>query len=254
MSLGGGTPVAVAQAQPYSQGIAVNATTLAWGLNAADQANDSVHAMPLAGGAVKTFMVGTTSGSTGIAMDSTTVYSSNWTDFTLTAFPLDGGTPIILASASWDLENGSYEAPIAVDATDVYWVDLGGLERVPKGGGAVTKLLSGICCGGSIALDSVNAYVTNPEGSGDVTMVPLDGSAATTLASGQDSPSRIAVDADNVYWTNSVWAGSVWRVPIAGGTPVRLASGQITPNGIAVDAKAVYWANQNGGTVMKLAK
>ncbi len=76
--------------------------------------------------------------------------------------PLDGGTPITLASG----QSGPWS--IAVDATSVYWTNSGGAGNGP----------------------------------GTVMKVPLGGGTPITLASGQGAPAGIAVDTTSVYWTD----------------------------------------------------
>lgn len=121
---------------------------------------------------------------------------------------------------------------IAVDATTVYWVNMGSVDSSgrPSGNGSVMKC----------AID----------GCGDKPIV---------LASNQLNPIAIAVDATSVYWVNRGTQntqggyngdGSVMKCAIGGcgGMPTVLAAGQYGSNTLAVDATAVYWTNEGDGT------
>ena len=69
-----------------------------------------------------------------------------------------------------------------------------------------------------VAVDSTNVYWVNAgdfTGSlgGTVMKMPLGGGIPTTLASGQAKPLKVAVDSTSVYWTNAVnAAGTVMKL------------------------------------------
>jgi hypothetical protein len=170
---------------------------------------------------------------------------------------------------------------IAVDATHVYWANVGTLAdagggiisgtgsivKTPVGGGVPVTLASGQALPTGIVVDATNVYWTNEGDSdpssapvGTVMSVPLGGGAAITLASGQSMPQSIAVDATSVYWTNEssmlegmggvLVSGYAVKVPLGGGAVTTLASSSGPSAGIAVDATNVYWAA--GGNVMSV--
>ena len=178
---------------------------------------------PLNGGA-STVLASSQKFPAAIAADGTTVYwadSGNFnSDGTVMAVSKDGGTPTVLASAQ--------DAPwaVAVDDTSVYWVNLGtftapllpsstlvpppstasnydgSVVKMPKGGGPVTTLVSGIRIPGAL-LASVGLCVT-----------------------------AIATDSTSVYWTDFGSEGAVSRVmkvPKEGGAPVTLVAVPVPP-------------------------
>ncbi len=220
-----------------------------------------------------------------IAVDSTSVY---WTDYnggTVRKVAIGGGTPMTLASGqspplaiavapasvywvnygnpadvlSVSLDGGTpttvasgleFPGVVAVDDTNVYWGSSGGgiqTEALDGGTPTTLTLVSGVL--NSMAVDPTSVYWTTPY---NVFKVALDGGVATTLASGSGIMG-VAVDATSVYWTDHS-AGTVLKRDLASTSTVTLASGQGEPNGIAVDATTVYWTSTVDGTVMKIPK
>jgi hypothetical protein len=109
----------------------------------------------------------------GVAVDSTSVYytDANNPGGTVLKVPLAGGTAVTLAQN----QNGPWM--IAVDASNVYWVNYGTM-------------------GGSV---------------GSVMKVPLGGGTPVTLAAQQGSPEFLTVDDTSVYWTNQS-SGTVMKI------------------------------------------
>lgn len=156
---------------------------------------------------------------------------------------------------------------IAVDDTNVYWIEYGSgtVKKIAKGGGPVGTLASGLFSPSGLALDNSFVYFAENVGSpaSNIKKVSKGGGAVTTLVSGQPSTSKVAVDRTSVYWTDFN-SGAVRKVGINGGTVSTLATASSFASGIAVDGTSVYWTefnnpgpvrkvSLNGGTVTELA-
>ena len=172
----------------------------------------SVQALPVpsTGGTVTTLASEHGGSSSGIAIDSTSVY---WTY--LSAAPsavlavmstsLAGGAPVTLASGP-AVASGPLEHPsVAVNSTGIYWGTPSILRGMLKSGGTPADLV-----------------------------VPW----------GPKEPGDLAVDETSVYWVNAD-ESAVMKAPLTGGPPVTLAAGQSHPRAIAVDATSVYWATSS---------
>jgi hypothetical protein len=214
VALGGGTPTLVATGFTNDP-IAVGPSGV-YGTNG----SDAPVSAPLQGGGAATVLApGPGNSNTyGIAVDSTSVY---WTDFNdpgvVSKVPRGGGQATTLAT-------GHVAFGIAVDATSVYWVNGGGasagsLMKVARSGGTPVTLAMGFPGPIGLAIDAQNAYVTvggQSNTGGWIVKVPLRGGNITTLVGGLNQPYGIAVDATSVYWT------TLGGTPGGGGTIMKL--------------------------------
>ncbi len=168
-----------------------------------------------------------------------------------------GNTPGVFVSGQ------EVPSALAIDSTNVYWVNLGStypskdgqVMMMPQGGGTPVALATEQKTPYAITVDSDNVYWTNQGslmGDGTIMAVPIAGGTPTTLASGQGNPTSLAVNSTAVYWVNSDSIALAWA-PLHGGTPATLASNGIIEdtylNGIALSADHVYWADPYHGCV-----
>lgn len=178
--------------------------------------------------------------------------------------------------------SGSQLAGLAVDATNVYWIDQassGIMSRAIAGGSpqvvfadniatvlAVdsariawmhlnTQIEARLLSGGSTtllatttgaqALVASNGYAYFSTASNDVSRVPLDGSTGAGVVTMGLTPVSLAVDATKVYAATT--GGDVISAPIASqnASPTLFAAGESAID-LAIDATNVYWATSTG--------
>jgi hypothetical protein len=125
--------------------------------------------------------------------------------------PTDAGyVALTSAPGSWG---------IAVNATDLFWADVGG----------------------------------------DIVRMSLSDCSMTILASKQDYPMGMALAGSNVYWSNNSAGsniGSIVTVPQSGGTPQTLATNLNAPGDLTTDGTYLYWmpnSNDYQAVVSKMA-
>ncbi len=168
-------------------------------------------------------------------------------------------------------------ANVVLDTNAVYWFDYnaaqgftgGALRSVPKSGGAVTVLASGLGGVNAFAVDGTALYWTEfniGSGGGSVKKVSKSSGAVTVLATGfpmqengQPSPfdvffpGGIALDANFVYWSEGVGGSAIRRVPKAGGPVVDIGRGQGFSPALSMDASFFYGTNGPSAARMPIA-
>jgi hypothetical protein len=161
-------------------------------------------------------------------------------DGTVMKMPLDGtGTPITLVSGLIVRPTG-----IAVEASFVYWTNVGSLQgpdggvmKVSLDGGTPMSLVAGRSgVGETIAVNANSVYWAELC---TLLSVPLNGGTIVRVGGGSgcflNDITGIALDAADVYWVPGPY-----KQPFAGGDPVNFRNGA-NPGSLAVDASSVYW-------------
>lgn len=158
-----------------------------------------------------------------------------------------------IAAAGTILVSGlNYPSALAADTATVYWGDAGGIHSIPRTGGTPTTLAAA-GPGNSLAVDSTNIFWVDT--SGGVMKAALTGGPTTSIAQvsifNGNSADRLVLDSTSVYWTEyDTTAGKIRKVAKTGGAVATLASNLALPLGIAVDATDVYWSTIN--TIQKV--
>jgi hypothetical protein len=155
---------------------------------------------------------------------------------------------------------------IALDSTNVYWVEGNGkIYAVPIGGGTQTLLGSIGAEGQGVAVLGSKLYATDYQsGVWSLSTTPSTPVQLTSV-SGVGLTSAIVADTNNVYF--ATWASGftncvVAQAPSGGGGSMALDSAVAypmvvgpVPFNVAADATHVYWANtgtmDNGGSVQR---
>lgn len=166
-----------------------------------------------------------------------------------------GGSVVTLASIPWGWE-------IAIDETNVYFTTggpenppvalTGSLQRVPKTGGAATKLATMTTQPGSIALDADSIFFADKEGRTVSRLSKASPSAPELIATSQAGPDGIAIDGDNLFWT--CYEGDTVVVsPKQPDAYTVLANRQVRPNGITAGGNFAYYSTYMGNTIGRVS-
>jgi hypothetical protein len=132
----------------------------------------------------------------------------------------------------------------------------GAIMTVAKDGSTPSRtIVDGLQSPTAVAVDATNVYWMETHSLGAVKTCPLAGCAGepTTLATRQSFPLRLGLDGANAYWFNfdeEWWSGKdvtakLVRCPLTGcgDQPDVLITHQMSPYDIALDKTHVYWTN-----------
>jgi hypothetical protein len=246
-------PVKLASGTGDAVAIAVDSAYVYWASNTAVDGGTvgSVTRVPTGGGAPEP--LATVPMSIGdIAVDATSVYFTA-ADDSVRKTPLAGGGGTTVSTGPAPA-TGTGPGPLAIDATNIYWLvyatggppALGAIFSAPLGGGPPATVLSPLLAS-SMAIDASHVYwlAEGTGGGGSISSTPKGGGASTVVVGDPKTPSRFRVYGSSLYWTSGFDAnGAVSTAGVASvrGSPTPLVSGQVDPSAIAVDASGLYFA------------
>ena len=219
MPAGGGSSTALANTTGLSShiGLAVDATHLYF------DDHGGLKRVPIAGGSVQTLVTGYNPDM--IALDDTYVYwtesSKNLTDLGAIRRVLKTGGAVQTLLSTPDVND---PGSLAVDGTNIYWVEYGGrARRMPKGGGTPTDYNApdSAYIGGYVAINAANLYWSDSLSatSGRLRRAPKGGGTVNDLVlGGVFTPMSVGLTSTHVYW---VAVNGVYRLPLAA-EPVRV--------------------------------
>jgi len=130
-----------------------------------------------------------------MTFDASNVYFVSDQTFPLTPVyqrSFSGGAPV-------QISTGNAHSPIAVYASNVYFVSGNSIVTVPVGGGAQTTFATDSGEPTTFAVDGSTLYWTCTT-CGTVSKLAFAGGAPTTLAANEQSPKYIAAGPSDVYW------------------------------------------------------
>lgn len=255
---------------------------------AAWSADGGVHRAPRDGGP-PTPVAAPQPGTFALAVDDANVYFSTAEGVKRTA---KGGGPVSFLGAGDSAE-------IVLDGESVIYsvytdpANGGVVRSVPKAGGPVTTLTTGLDGAEGMAIDGPRIYVGQEKG---VSILEIDRASGAKRAISAQYARRLVLDGDTLFyatfsspaiwrvprvgsgspaqaatWTSASGAGNLVRdganlcwtaskepsrvlcAPKTGGAAVEIASGQELV-GLAIDERAICWSDKKAGTVSCLAK
>lgn len=155
------------------------------------------------------------------------------------------GVPELLVAATFDMNPWG----IAIDATNVYFTDAMGINgkvsRVPKAGGPLTVLASGLELPGAVAVDATDVYVLTFD---HLLRVPIAGGVFTNIGTGGAGYARIVLDNDTIYWTDGTLGGALRRMAKGGGGIMHIDDGHDT-EGLVLHDGTLYWSSIESGAI-----
>jgi hypothetical protein len=277
-----GGPLTLATGQTGARGLLADNTNLYW--LSGTYLTLSVNATSRTGGAIHTLGMVTSyeRSDSRLTADGGFLYCSSGT--AVTAFPLAGGNPVVLATPT-DPSIQAFTDTIAADNVNLYWFTHedsrpSNLLILPKTGGTAMTLVSGLdsprslgFAGGKVFWATSSGVMVMPAGGGafvtiaddnasnlvsdgtnlywlsgwNIKWMRLTESASTTLLASDGTISSLAVGGSSLYWVQD---GVLVRGPLAGGPTAVISSNNVAL--VATDSEFVYWTES--GSIMKLAQ
>lgn len=132
---------------------------------------------------------------------------------------------------------------IALDDANVYFATTGGLvDRVPKAGGKVQNLTTGLHAPTAIAIDGPNVIVAQQ---GSIISVPKAGGGTTPIASGLGLVPTFVFDATDIYFVDYGKDSTIARIAKGGGAIDRLVTVPGFVQRLAIDESSIYFVSSH---------
>lgn len=260
--LDGDLPTTLVTTSEEIVSLATDGTYLYWQEAGDAVGESSIKRMPLGGGEVTVVVDGFLNGfgapwhaAGGMTVEGTEIFfTSRYNGLMKTS--TSGGSVTILSTFD-TVER--FPRKLALDETNLYWVDQTSLNLVPRNGGVASVLANGL--GLSIDLLIRDGYAIWAEAyccgrtlTGSIKMVPTSGGAVTTIVSGLDGVRSLDADSATVYFIEGQYVFQGWesgrlaKVSRGGGAITTLASAVMADfvSPIAVDDRNVYFADGSG--------
>jgi hypothetical protein len=173
------------------------------------------------------------------AVDATNVYYASYYLGSLIEQPLDGGSPLTLATGQVQ------PFGMAVDATRVYWIDFGGggtLNAVPIGGGPVDTLATGPRYVSVLSLDG-NTLVFGGSTAGPIMAMSTSGTGLHTVSATDPFGELLLASGGVVY---GLLAGEIEAIGENGGAPTTMVTCCVSQEStFAVSGSEIYWGSND---------
>jgi hypothetical protein len=236
------SPISISTGSDAPHWFALDATSVYWSASTAFSDTSTIWRAPRCGsGAATVLYRGMGSPTKLIALDGTLYYADGLTPGNITAISIGDGTATILASENTTVTD------LAADDQSLFWFDGDRLRRVPRTGGGVADLATGLALPDGLSIADSSLFWVNrgtETSPGQVVTSDKSGMPTTELAPGQNytggTVGALATDGQRVFFGG--WLGELSVVDRSGGTVTMLASSQ-NPTAIAVQGDFVYWIN-----------
>ncbi len=180
-----------------------------------------------------------------LALDETTAFFSAGGALWRSAL-LPASTAEVLVAESDDVGG------VAVDGSHVYFASdaAGDIRRIPKAGGSVDTLVTGVLGVDNVSVDEGHVYFSEYQ-TGLVRRVSKTGGTVTNVAVGQQSTNRVVLVGTLAYWTTA--SGVAVGNKDGTGQVTVLVQGLGDPDDLSVDGNWVYFTAPDSNEVMRVS-
>jgi hypothetical protein len=267
--LNGGTPTTLATTALHTMimSLATDGTHLYWDENGVYMGSSRIKKLPLGGGQATDIVDGSLNGIAedwepvgGIAIGGTELFFANARygfGYGFMKVSVSGGPVAVLSGDIYSYQTAPRK--IAVDETNLYWVDMAALNSISRNGGASRELATGLGLPIDLAIGDgrvfwAEAYCCGRIFTGSIKSVASGGGAVTTHLSELDQVRSLDVASGTLYFIDGSSpppggaSGRIARAPIAG-TPITTVVTAVMADAgtpMAVDDNNLYFADASG--------